>query len=177
MKQYFADINQDVMSLSDDKMIIKCKKYGWNNSSFGNIIIPSSDCMNNIYKWKIKLIDTNTASQSQNCLVGITSGKHVKLPFVLDDTATFYGYNAYNGEKLVNAESNKFDSENYGDKAGTDDIVGIVLSENKLSLSVNGKDQGIAFQEIKTDKDLDYRFVVSFCGTKLSVKLVSFEVE
>ena len=56
-REYFSNINEDTVSLSDGKMTIESTRHGWCNASFGNIKISSTESANNIYKWKIKIID------------------------------------------------------------------------------------------------------------------------
>ena len=152
LKEYFAVINDEKVSLSKDEMKLEFKTGGWTNSSFGNFRIDSM--CNNIYKWRLKI---NSAG-SENILFGVSSGNDTEQVFVWDLKAFFYGINAFNGEKITHKENRSdkfdFDATAYISRIGCNDEVEIVLdlSLKRVSFGINGEDKGIAFDNVKCKK-------------------------
>ena len=176
LKEYFAVINDEKVSLSNDKMKLGFKVGSWTNSSFGNFKIDSM--CNNIYKWRLKI----ESAGSENLLFGISSGNDTEQVFVWDLNAFFYGVNAFNGEKITHKENRSgkfdFDATKYISRIGCNDEVKIVLdlSNKCISFCVNDEDKGIAFDNVKCEKGLEYRLVVSSCSESISIELLDLEI-
>ena len=65
-------------------------------------------------------------------------------------------------------------SKDYGQVCSTGDIIDVYLdfNERTLSFSINNKDYGVAFDNIKTG---DYRFGVTLTGKGTSLQLIAYE--
>ena len=122
IKEYFDDVNEDVISLSDDKMSLISKSDDWDNTSFGKVRIDSIS--DNIYKWKLRITDDHEDSAKSIYVVfGISSGSDTKQVFLWEN-ATVYAYNVSNGFKYNSAD---LDSSHYGKQCKGGDTVGINL--------------------------------------------------
>ena len=169
--EYFHVIPGSV-SLSDNKKKLTSISFGRLNTSFGRTIIDST--CHNIYKWKLKII--NSSTKRQTCvMIGISTASDSEATscFTWSNTAMYYAYNGYNGmiyrQGIIRTRS-------YGKTFTGGDIVGIDLnlSKKQISFTVNDKDQGVAFETIKSEEDLKYRLAISFYETDDSVELMSF---
>ena len=48
------------------------------------------------------------------------------------------------------------------------------MKKKQLKFLINDKDQGIAFENIKSDKKIVYKLAVSFLNNDVSVQLIKF---
>eukprot|EP01084_Bolivina_argentea_P240738 404314_1 len=123
-----------------------------------------------IYKWSVKI----NHGGSGVFVMGLSSNFHdvnaVNRAFY---SAPFnYGFNIYNGRKVTN---DKF--ANYGSKCGTNDIVTMEVDFNDgiIIFYINGKSQGTAFENIKRNKLIHYKFAVTLQDPNDGCTLTKFE--
>ena len=175
MSEYFDEICEKYVERSDDKMKLKYigERSDWYNSNFGKMHIDSTSQM--VYKWELKVIAD--LMSNFNLILGVSSSMVTKEVFVWDDESTFYGYDARDGYRFSNSSTEIFDQQEYGEGIKGGDVFGICLdlSKKQLSFSINDDTQGIAFENVKCEKGLKYRLVVSFYTKDVSVELLSFE--
>ena len=183
IREYFADINEDDVSISDDKMKIQHlgNRNKWSNTNFGNIEIDSM--CNNIYKWKLK-VTARDKKLGEKVLIslGISSGTNKAIVFPREKNAIFYGFNCglkYRRDRRETKESMlNFEHELYAKDLNCGDIIEIILDlqQSFISLIINEKNYGVAFDDVESNENLKYRLAVSFCDKDVSVELLDFEI-
>ena len=96
LNEHFDIINESVVIQTSNKMKLisgKGSSNKWNNSNFGNILIPSIG--DDIYKWKLKLTRFGLSAADDSSLIqllfGISNGDNITEAFVHDEDDIFYG--------------------------------------------------------------------------------------
>ena len=156
----FVFKSADIVTLNEDKTVITQEKKntsGEMNTSYGSIIMPS---MNNemIYEYKIKVSPTENQVG-----IGIDDAECecVDTYFIGSQKTYNYGLQCWNGEK--SSEKDRWGTK-YGDpcdgKKETIVIMTFNAKDSSLSFVVNGKDYGIAYDDIYKQPGLDYRLAL-----------------
>ena len=90
---------------------------------------------------------------------------------------TFYVFTCW-GQKCCKFGPGSHQIQEYGQRINSKNtIISMYLDLNKrqLSFAINGEDQGVAFHEIKQEKDLIYRFMALIYSEGSSIEIVNFE--
>ena len=140
---------------------------GWENTTYGKIIIPSISKLK--YKWYLKI----NKSDDGHIIIGISSNtKNKKKRFYYDKTGNDYSYWAWKGEILDSKKVYLW--KKYGIKCRTNDTIDMELDMNKKQLIyyINGIYQGIAFKDIKYGNNINYRFVITLYYKDSTVSII-----
>ena len=139
----------------------------WNNNTYGINEISSMSDM--IYKWDLKIISDN--NKKKGVLIGISSVRSPAEDFEAQE-GHHYAYIAV-GTIFVNSHDQW---KCYGDAFGNNDIVcmQLDLDQRQLRFSVNGRDEGVAYDDIHKDVDTNYRLMVSMGNKDCGVEIVNF---
>eukprot|EP01084_Bolivina_argentea_P285066 488757_1 len=154
----------------DNKMTIQHLSYGMATCWGYQTISSMENCK---YRWNLKI---NNHNYTRSLLIGITENDvlHGSIFYHKFHRNTYkqrqyihYIYNSYTGFKKSHKpwtiSNRKWYWQPYGTKFGAGDIIGIELDLQKRTLSffVNGISQGIAFDNIETVDDIQYKLVVN----------------
>ena len=159
--EIFDIICKKSIRLSENKKIITSIGRSANNN-YGITKIVSAN--NLIYQWDLRIVKCEKMS---DLIFGITSNQKA----ITFDDGVHYAFRSC-GTKSTNNQ--RFES--YTNEVGTGDTVSIHLDLNKaqIKLSINGKEQGIAFENIKKSKDIVYRLFVSVSHKDIIVEILHF---
>ena len=124
-------------------------------------IVPTS---NLVYQWDLRIVK---CTENDCIYFGITSTKSEEL---FGDGHHYAFKNG--GEKTKTDEKWK----SYGEEIRTGDIVSINLDLKKaqIKLIINGKDQGIAYENVDKSKDIKYRLFVTLLFKNDCVEILNF---
>ena len=167
----FEIVDPNIYSVSNNGHTIKCDKGYWKGTAYGSIVIPSTSKFNG--KWTIKLDEC----VKERVMFGISSKilKDTQQALYSHNEYPFYCYSGYLGYKIASKSS-----QEYGEKVSTGDIIDMHLiidpdsNKQQLSFCRNGTDFGIAFDEIETGLDIEYRFAVSMYDEGDEFTIVDF---
>ncbi len=111
--------------------------------------------------------------QSGIC-IGISSTVNNNKDFAMFPNGFHYVY-LNNGNKYQNNVVGG-NWTNYCNSCGVNDKIGILLDlkKDEIKFSINDIDQGIAYKNIKKDKNIKYRLMVSLCLLGAVVEIVKF---
>ena len=162
------------------RSIIKFKKDGWENTSFGSITIPSTQSY--VCKWCIHI------NRGNDLMIGITSfnenEKKMKNKKYLqpgeslwDQNGASYCFWSQNCKYQLNKNGEEIWPE-YGKSFGENDIICIELhlGKKQVLFSKNKQRFGIAYRNIKVGDDIKYKLGISMFGVGSSVTIKSFEI-
>ena len=168
--EYFALINEQHTKISNNNTTINKVGYSnWNHSSYGKVIIPSTN--DHVYKWYIKINRTN---QGQICM-GISSSASIRESYYYSSDSYNYSIWGRQGKKRSHLMEVPYWNK-YSKRFITNDIVVITLdlNEKEMSFDINEEKFGVAFTGIECGKNIDYRFAVTLFETFSSVSIIKF---
>ena len=172
----FAECGSRIIISSDKRMITHdTMTHACDSHCFGSLQI-SSLSNDTIYKWDIQITKLNPVS-CWNIMIGVSSKFKLQKSIPWGDihvrAALEYAYSD-NGDILSN--HNRFLWKKYGNPSVENDIISVELDLNKQQIRfyINDKDQGIAYENIKTGKDIKYRFVVGALIEGAQLTLINF---
>ena len=131
-----------------------------------------------VYSWKFK-VDTldnkNYKMKNKMIIIGITdSTQHDHADFSMNFGNEGYSSYAYisNGYKASDVD------KEYGEKFNVNDIVTMMadIGKKQIRFSVNGKHQGIAFDNIDFGS-AKYKMAVYTSDTNIKIKLIEFQID
>lgn len=175
---YYEDEIFDIvghdMTLSMDKRCITCSVSTKNNNIFGTIQVPSQDQC--ICRWDL-ILKRELSTLDLNYLIGISSTMHpstTKMVGQMDG----YRYVLWNDGEIDNNTYGFYDGPSYSkycDEFTGNNAVSIKLNLKlrQVSFIINGKDQGVAFDDIGVDTDIKYRLFIRLYRGQ-SVQIVNF---
>ena len=181
---YFEIIGNNTTDSENYKYITKTAK-GWHNTSYGSNIIPSTSRI--ICKWWLKIGHTNENTFYAHIGLSAADEKKLKNPincsnFALRDGLCYAFWNCAPAElsyKHRTFISGEFSSEGkrYGKTIKNDDIfcIELNLDDGLLRFYINDVDQGVAFDNVEIDEDVQYRLAVSMCHADNTVEIVDYE--
>eukprot|EP01084_Bolivina_argentea_P161906 281782_1 len=145
-------------------------------NAFGKLSIPSHFNIQQ-YRWNlsIKRIRNPDTScfQSENCkcIVGITSNRKLKENFYENKDDPNYAYYPMDCKKFSKSISNAYGrrSINWGESFTIS--IALNLKTKTINFFKNGKDQGIAYKNIATGKNIKYSLAVFF-GDHVSATII-----
>ena len=116
------------------------------------------------HEWKIKVLEF-----AFDIMIGVSSDtKHCDNSFIKKRNTHSYAYSAagYKNDKVTDSY--------YGDKFVSDDIIGVHLDieDGSVSFSKNGKNMGVAFKDVPSDKT--WRLAVGLSDHHDQVKIMSY---
>ena len=163
-----------IITRNDDKKLHSSTiiNYG---SCYGSISMPS---MNNklIYEYRIKVLKLN----DEHVGIGIYDAicKHINTYFIEQTATSNYGLQCWNGTKAShNAAWEKAEIYAAPCKDKDTDITMIYNAyKSTLSFSIDGKDYGIAYDNIDKREELDYRLTI-YLACDASVELTGFSTK
>ena len=173
------DVIGDDIELSENKKVIRKIQNDqcWNNNSYGLAKIPSTRQIS--YKWdlKIKRCDGFKRFLSENFIViGISSKQSPNKDFEHDQTAIHYAIVLHDKAMMIKSA----DADNWWDPYGNNDeeieklSMYLDLVNKQIKFSINDKDQGIAYKNIKVDANINYRLMISIKAMNNSVEILNF---
>ena len=169
--QELFDMIADNIIISKEKQCIIKGDYVtmdrvWGNNSYGKHDIVYLPMNENIYKWTFKIIKPKTNS---GVFIGISSVVVVDEDFE-KHKGHHYGY-LHCGTLFKNMTY-----VDYGITYNNNDQVTMCLnlSRKRLSYSVNGQDQGIAYHNIQLNHNTTYKMFVSLYGSGDGVEIIDF---
>ena len=165
-EEFSSELSQGKLSL-DLKSITKViGGIGWNCSSYGSNIIPSTSII--ICDWGVKIHDSGIMDSYKAAIkIGIASR------WKNDEKGPFYCLNGYNELKQSLEEYT-----NWGKVIGQGDVIRLSLDLQKkcIRYGINGDDLGIAFQNVEISDDISYRLNVELCDVNANVEHVYFSI-
>ena len=171
----FKIVDLNYLELSDNKKTITKipRKPYKQKGGFGSIVVPSTVNFNG--KWTIKVNSCN-----DSITIGITSNAskdvHEPLFSTVGGEDIIYSYNGYKGYK-----HKKHEAMRYGEAIRTGDIIDMHLiidgDQQRLSFYKNGKNLGVAFDEIRTGVRIQYRFGVTMRTAGDQITITNFKTE
>ena len=151
---------------------IATTKEGWTQQIFGVLEISGREDLK--YIWEIKIINGKRENWYNYIHIGLTyqSLKDNENNQDGDKSITFYGYDA---DGLTCAGSVTY--YQYGEKYGCNDIISMELNvkDRTLQFYKNNESQGIAYDNLKFDKDMVYKMTVAMSSKGNSVQLIQFK--
>ena len=168
---YFDLIGSD-MKISNDKKTITYNSFtrDWPNANYGKNIISSTDKC--IYKWYLKI------RKRENIIVSVVSNKNCNphLYPVHHDKYYWFFLNPDNLGKLKDHKGSTWQNPEYGKDIKNGDIVCMELNlkRENISFYINGKNLGVAFQNIDIGDDIDYRLCVTLRDLGSFVTIMKF---
>ena len=162
--EVFDIIGANVRVSSNKKCITKLECCNWKNNTYGILEIPSMSDF--IYNWDLKI------NNNEGIMIGISSVQCPSHDFEKKKNGHHYVY-WHNGD-IYNPYEMTWD--NYGDRYRSGDIVSmnVDLREKQIIFSINGKDQGVAYDYVHQDEDVKYRLMVAMHSANASVEIVNF---
>ena len=180
-----------ILYIHDEDIFIKTNKYGMvTNGKRVTLADISTPCWMNAYgrngidsmsgiecQWDLDL------NAGDYCVVGITSldSKQMNKD---DGTRTIWGWEdashyLYYGKGASLYQNEVTEWRTYGEGFHGKQKVSIHLDLNKkeIGFSVNDRDQGVAYKDIKTGKDMKYRLVVTLTSSHEFVEIANFETK
>ena len=155
---YFIKISRN-QELNGDKTIVKQRTSA--ESAWASILMPSMDDM--IYEYTVKI-----TAPSRDVAIGIDENgyKRINSYFVEQMDSIHYALECWSGEK----DSEKKGREEYGPRVGkTMNGVIIKMTYNagatSLSFIVDGKDYGVAYDNVEQNENLNYRLAIYMNNT------------
>ena len=164
--EIFHVVKNNEIKLSENKKIItkisndKC----WNNSNFG-IKIPSET--DSLYLWSLRI----NKCEEPGVLLGIGSSDQTVNTAFSDNGYFFCGGLKYT-RKCVSGWSNYCKCQGF--KEGDNVSIHLDLRKSEIKLIINGKDQGVAFENIAKSKEITYHMFVTLRNINDSVEIVDF---
>ena len=175
---YFRDdevfeINHDNMKVSENKKTITkiSDNWGWTSCSYGLNAINSNSDMT--YQWDLNI--KNPEGKEAGIVVGIasrTKSFRDVWTCTLAPGDLMYLYGNW-GHVCDRRDVDKEYGTGISDGNGKISIH-LDLKLGQLSFSVNDVNQGIAFENIKKNQDIQYRLVVSLFYVGASVEIINF---
>ena len=128
----------------------------WNNASHGYMTIKSMDsCIN---KWTLKI-------HGDMIVIGVTSNFNINTPFQWDKRQLNYSYLGGCGDVGRNGSWKPYDRPyEYRSRAYSEnDIIEVILDLNKrtISFTKNGKEFGVAWNNVPKKPDLAFKLVIT----------------
>ena len=174
----FGDVADNVGISQNNKritkiMLDKTRRYGWNNTSYGIVKIPSMcKC---IYKWKIKMYDVTGMK------IGITSSSNKPNNDLMEVDGNHYMI-AATVQMTFDTEDTRLFNFDYGlPKFGGDDLISIILDlkdkNGKLYVAKDNGDPYVVYKKINRSEEVTYRLVVSLWTHNNSVEIMSVSKE
>ena len=159
--------------ISEDKRSITCMEDSYRNTSYGNVDILS---MRHIeYKWKIKI----NAGFGGYISIGISSNDEYDEDYTAwrNDgqyvNYHHYGYNGWGG--YIISKKDPYGTR-YSEHFAAGDVIDMILNlkSKELSFCKNGKNLGVAFDNIETTDDLIYRLAISIGEIHTNLTIIEF---
>ena len=147
------------IKLSENKKIITKMDNIRGQNNYGIVKIESAS--NLIYQWELRFINFD-----HGILFGITSNQTVKS----------FGDHHYAFTNLGKKTKTNDRWKSYGETVRAGDIVSIHLDLNKdqIKLAINGKDQGIAYDNIDRSQVIKYQLFVCLRSKNDCVEILNF---
>eukprot|EP01084_Bolivina_argentea_P174640 302509_1 len=175
----FEIAGKDIKISKDHKSIMHPSNW-YHNTSYGKIVIQSTAKV--IYKWELK-IDSNASIQQQKrtpqmlenpdwlMFIAISASNVTDQGLVSHKE---YGYMYCSDGEIRSTRSMIW--KQYGSCYDVNDAVGVVLDLQKkqISFEVNGNVYGVAFENIETNNDIEYRLAVSLRCKHAKVTIKKF---
>ena len=168
--EVFNVIGDDLKLSADKKIVTKTgSKNNWDNNAYGVIGIESIN-NNYIYEWRLK---TNLNALRPLAVIGISSKQIPNLEVDEDKNGYHYAVLCEDGSKYLQGKS---DWISYCNGIVDNDVVTLRLDlgRKEIRYLVNDKDQGIAYDDVKTGKDIKYRLFVSIYRDTDSIEILNF---
>ena len=160
-------------TLSDDKQsITKTASYSWNNTSYTNIEIDSTERC--IAKWYIKT--NNCGGGDYQVMIGIIGGRQVTDSGIIPSAGGEYNYSYWSSNGCCMSDAGTR-WRKYGNPFNANDEICCVLDlkTRQVSFELNGRKQGIACKEIKCEDGFKYRLGVSTFYKDSTCTITRFE--
>ena len=170
--EYFEHCSNNI-KLSENHLsvsmnsVVSSRALEWKNTNYGHMVIPT---VNNehIYKWHLKMVH-----HPFSMMIGISSKDTLnsETDFCRESKDAQYGYWTSCGQIEHNSRY-----EDYGETLLNGDILcmELDLKHKTLRFARNGRDYGIAYENIATGESLCYRLALSI-GFEGTASLVNFE--
>eukprot|EP01084_Bolivina_argentea_P259110 437096_1 len=160
---YFTSVSKRIMLSKDQLAITKIGSLC--DVVYGNAVIASNQ--NRSYKWVIKI------NRAISLLCGITSyWNFFGSEYFWETSHPMYLYNGTGSKKSMGDWDPR-----YGQQFGTGDIIAIDLDLEKghIRFSVNNIDQGIAYDNVIKNDNIQYKLLVCLTFTEDSIELIQFQ--
>ena len=166
--EIFDVINEDMKLAPNKKLITKFQNDDdFKNNSYGINEISSMSDM--IYEWVLKIHNLNA---TDSITFGIATKQIPSKEFDEDEAELYY---AFDGEgESTNHSSNTWKS--YGNTWSKNDIItmSLDLAKAQISLSINGQNQGVAYENVVKSVDAKYRLFASLVDIGDCVEILNF---
>ena len=174
---YFINVHFDIagkgVTISDDGLCITIDHGTWENSTYSTPILST---LKKICKWDLKIHNAGSfGSDGSYLMVGISPSIHTDSYFIGGLKGPRYGYAGWNGRKN-DETSPQIWSGQYGDPYQKGDTVSIELDlmNGKIIFYKNGKSQGVAYENIQQDDNIEYRLAISMGSTFSKIEMIDY---